>query len=176
MLAEQAVAKLQAQVLAATTTEERAELTEKLHNARERLMLVSGGKRGVVKGKKQRKRVKTEGDSDGAGGGTDEHGSDEEEESDSAGGEGAEPPRKGRSSGVDGGIAELLKNAKETTAATQAAMELMSAEAAKQREHDKEEAAKARAHAVELAKLQAASNKELVVGLAAALAQFAKPQ
>jgi len=175
-LAEQAVAKLQAQVLAATTTEERAELTEKLHNARERLMLVSGGKRGVVKGKKQRKRVKTEGDSDGAGGGTDEHGSDEEEESDSAGGEGAEPPRKGRSSGVDGGIAELLKNAKETTAATQAAMELMSAEAAKQREHDKEEAAKARAHAVELAKLQAASNKELVVGLAAALAQFAKPQ
>jgi hypothetical protein len=175
-LAEQAVAKLQAQVLAATTEEERAELKAKLHNARERLVLVSGGRRGVVKGKKKRKRVKMEGECDGPGSGSDEDDSDEEEESDSAGGEGAEPPRKGRSSGVDGGIAELLKNAQATTAATQAAMERMSAEAARQREHEKDEAAKGREHALELARLQATSNKELVVGLAAAMAQFAKQQ
>jgi len=119
-----------------------------------------------------------EGDSDGEE-------DEEEEESDSAGGEGVEPTRKGRSSGVDAGIAALLKDTREAAAASKAAMERLSAEADKQRAHDaeqaekqreaaKEEAAKQREHVERLEKMRAEGQKDLVLSLAAAMREFRK--
>ena len=184
-LAEQAVAKLQAQVLAAGNAE-RPDLLKKLEDARARLLHISGGRRGARTGKKARKRVKTEGERGGdVEGDSDGEEDEEEEESDSAGGEGVEPTRKGRSSGVDAGIAALLKDTREAAAASKAAMDRLSAEADKQRAHDaeqaekqreaaKEEAAKQREHVERLEKMRAEGQKDLVLSLAAAMREFRK--
>lgn len=184
-LAEGTVAKLAAQMLAVDNDEQRAEIKKQLKAARKHLWSITGGRRGVVKGKKARKSVKTEGasGSDSGGDGT----ADDSEESGSAGAEGAEATRKGRSSGVDAGIAALMQDARDAQAASAAALERLTEEGERYRKHEAEEAAArrkheaeqaeaARQHSLELARVNAESQKAMMLGFAEMMAKLAPRQ
>ena len=78
---------------------------------------------------------------------------------------------KGRPSGVDSSLAELLKDAREGAATMKSAPAMLTAEAQKQRDHAAAEGERQRAHDAEMEKAHAAQQKELIMGMMAALAQ-----
>ena len=103
--AEQLVARTTAKLLVAPAAEKAA---LELNAARDQLALLSGGRRGGKR--KDRKSGDNDGDGDSDSADSGGHGSDGDEAAPAGG---AAPKEKGRHSGVDAGLAALLKDARD---------------------------------------------------------------
>lgn len=156
--AEQLVARITSKLLVAPASD-KAAMTKELEAARDELALLSGGRRGGKGKGTKSKSHDSDSDSDSGSISGGSHG-------DEAAPTGrAAPKEKGRHSGVDAGLASLLKQAGDGSAQMLAAIERMSADAAAQREHDAAQAEKGRAHEVRMEEMRAAAQKDLLMGL-----------
>jgi hypothetical protein len=159
--AEQTVARLQAALLTASSDAKQAVQAD-LNAAQARLLALSGGRRGD---KSKAKAVKRESDD-----------ADEEEDSDSdAGGEGAGPTRTRRSgTGLDAGLAALLKQSREGQSGLKDALAALSAQAEAARSHAAAEAEKQHARQMELEAERAKQTERLLLGLVGAFGSGAR--